>query len=211
MATREPEEQRRSLTGSILKRGLRVVVFHPDDEDGATLASHLKRMGFHVEMVWPPQHDLPSGAELVFRALPPEERGPDDGWLANNSLPLVTVIGYENPTFIDQSIRMGAAAIITTPIRASGLLSAVIVALNHARQMRQYAQRVASLERKLNDAKVLNEAKTILMHAHGVGEGDAYAMIRSQAMARRVSVDDICHSIVQAGELLRRVGQPGGS
>jgi len=209
MAFSEPD-QRRSLTGSIMKRGLRVVAFHPDDDDGATLANHLKRMGFDVQMIWPPRDDLPGGAELVFRALPPEERAPDDGWLANNPLPLVAVIGYENPTFIDQALRIGAAAIITTPIRASGLLSAVIVALSHARQLRQYAQRVASLERKLNDAKLLNEAKTILMHAHGIGEGEAYAMIRSQAMARRVSVDDICHSIVQAGELMRRIGQPGG-
>lgn len=64
----------RSLTSSILERHPRVVVFHPDDDDGQTLTNHLRRMGFQVERCWPPLETLPDRTDLVFRALLPEER-----------------------------------------------------------------------------------------------------------------------------------------
>ncbi|WP_420997291.1 ANTAR domain-containing response regulator [Cupriavidus sp. 30B13] len=202
MASRGDNGQR-SLTGSILNRNLRVVVFHPEDDDGQTLTSHLRRIGFLVEAIWPPSDALPDKADLVFRALRPEERAPKDEWLGPDAPPLITVVAFENPTFIDQAIKMGADGIITTPIRASGLLSAVVMALQHARQVRQYTQRIASLEHKLLDSRQLSEAKTILMLMHQLSESEAYDMLRAQAMAKRVTIDDICRSVIQAGEVLQ--------
>jgi AmiR/NasT family two-component response regulator len=193
----------RSLTGSILNRGLRVVVFHPDDDDGLTLTSHLRRIGLTVETIWPPSDVLPDKVDLVFRALLPEERAPKDAWLGPDAPPLISVVAFENPTFIDQAIKMGADAIITTPIRASGLLSAVVMALQHAKQARQYTQRIAKLEQKLLDNRYLTEAKGILMLMHQLNECEAYDMLRAEAMAKRVSIDDICHSVIQAGEILQ--------
>jgi AmiR/NasT family two-component response regulator len=191
------------LTGSILNRGLRVVVFHPDDDDGLTLTSHLRRIGLVVETIWPPSDVLPDKVDLVFRALLPEERAPKDAWLGPDAPPLISVVAFENPTFIDQAIKMGADAIITTPIRASGLLSAVVMALQHAKQARQYTQRIAKLEQKLLDNRALTEAKGILMLMHQLSEYEAYDMLRAQAMAKRVSIDDMCHSVIQAGEILQ--------
>jgi AmiR/NasT family two-component response regulator len=193
----------RSLTGSILNRGLRVAVFHPKDEDGLTLTSHLRRIGFMVEQIWPPSDVLPDNVDLVFRALRPEERAPKDEWLGPDAPPLISVVAFENPTFIDQAIKMGSDAIVTTPIRASGLLSAVVMALQHAKRARRDAQRIATLEQKLLDSRHLGEAKAILMLMHQLTEAEAYDMLRAQAMEKRVTIDDICHSVIQAGEVLR--------
>lgn len=202
MATR-PDDARRSLTGSILSRRLVVVVFHPDDNDGATLTNHLKRIGFQVQAFWPPLDTLPDKVDLVFRALIPEEQAPQDAWLGPDAPPLISIIAYENPTFIDQALKMGANAIITTPIRASGLLATVVFAMQSARQNRQHAERISSLEQKLNGARHLNEAKSILMSMHQISEAEAYEILRGQAMLNRVSVDDMCHSIIKASELLK--------
>jgi AmiR/NasT family two-component response regulator len=190
----------RSLTSSILERNARVVVFHPDDDDGQRLANHLRRMGFHVERV-----------DLVFRALLPEERAPSGEWSGPDAPPVICVVAYENPTFIDQAIKLGADGIVTTPIRASGLLSTVVMALYHAKRARQHAQRIAKLEQKLLDSRHLQEAKNILMIMHRVSERDAYDMLRAQAMEKRVTIDDICHSVIQAGEVLQiRRGMTSG-
>ncbi|QYD67790.1 ANTAR domain-containing protein [Paraburkholderia edwinii] len=193
----------RSLTGSILERHARVVVFHPDDDDGLTLTNHLRRMGFQVERCWPPLQTLPDRTDLVFRALLPEERALKGEWSGPDSPPVICVVAYENPTFIDQAIKMGADGIVTTPIRASGLLSTVVMALYHAKRARQHVQRIARLEQKLLDSRHLQEAKGILMTMHRVSERDAYDMLRAQAMEKRVTIDDICHSVIQAGEVLQ--------
>ncbi|APA88625.1 MULTISPECIES: ANTAR domain-containing response regulator [Paraburkholderia] len=193
----------RSLTSSILERNARVVVFHPDDDDGQTLANHLRRMGFYVEQCWPPIDTLPERVDLVFRALLPEERTPSGEWSGPDAPPVICVVAHENPTFIDQAIKLGADGIITTPIRASGLLSTVVMALYHAKRARQHAQRIAKLEQKLLDSRHLQEAKNILMIMHRVSERDAYDILRAQAMEKRVTIDDICHSVIQAGEVLQ--------
>jgi two-component system, response regulator PdtaR len=41
------------------------------------------------------------------------------------------------------------------------------------------------------------------MTMHGVSRNEAYDMLRAQAMEKRVSIDDICHSVIQAGEVLQ--------
>lgn len=198
-----PDRGQRSLTSSILERNARVVVFHPDDDDGQTLANHLRRMGFQVERCWPPAETLPERVDLVFRALLPEERAPRGEWSAHDAPPMICVVAYENPTFIDQAIKLGADGIVTTPIRASGLLSTVVMALYHAKRGRQHAQRIAKLEQKLLDSRHLAEAKSILIAMHRVSEQEAYDMLRAQAMEKRVTIDDICHSVIQAGEVLQ--------
>nr|WP_284502579.1 ANTAR domain-containing protein [Caballeronia sp. ATUFL_F2_KS42] len=191
------------MTGSILERNARVVVFHPDDDDGLTLTNHLRRMGFQVERCWPPTDTLPEKTDLVFRALLPEERAPKGEWSGPDAPPVICVVAYENPTFIDQAIKLGSDGIVTTPIRASGLLSTVVMALYHARRTRQHTQRIARLEQKLLDSRHLQEAKNILMIMHRVSEREAYDMLRAQAMEKRVTIDDICHSVIQAGEVLQ--------
>ena len=193
----------RSLTGSILNRNLRVLVLHPQDDDGLTLTSHLRRVGFNVETRWPPADVLSDNVDLVFRALLPEERAPKDEWLGPDAPTLISVVAFENPTFIDQAIKMGSDGIITTPIRVSGLLATIVMALRHAKQAQQSAQRIASLEQKLLDNQQLREAKAILMLMHHFSEPEAYEMLRAQAMAKRVTVDDICRSVIQAGEVLQ--------
>jgi AmiR/NasT family two-component response regulator len=180
-----------------------VVVFHPDDDDGLTLTNHLRRMGFDVERCWPPTDTLPEKTDLVFRALLPEERAPKGEWSGPDAPPVICVVAYENPTFIDQAIKMGSDGIVTTPIRASGLLSTVVMALYHAKRARQHVQRIAKLEQKLLDSRHLQEAKNILMTMHRVSEREAYDMLRAQAMEKRVTIDDICHSVIQAGEVLQ--------
>ena len=202
MTTRIGRGQR-SLTSSILERNGHVVVFHPDDDDGQTLANHLRRMGFQVERCWPPMDILPDRVDLVFRALLPEERAPSGEWSGPDSPPVICVVAYENPTFIDQAIKLGADGIVTTPIRASGLLATVVMALHHAKRSRQHAQRIAKLEQKLLDGRHLQDAKNILMVMHRVSEREAYDMLRAQAMEKRVTIDDICHSVIQAGEVLQ--------
>ncbi|MDR5780917.1 ANTAR domain-containing protein [Caballeronia sp. LZ065] len=198
-----PDRGQRSLTSSILERHARVLVFHPDDNDGQTLANHLRRMGFQVERCWPPLDTLPERVDLVFRALLPEERAPSGEWSGPDAPPVICVVAYENPTFIDQAIKLGADGIVTTPVRASGLLSTVVMALYHSKRSRQHAQRIAKLEQKLLDSRHLQEAKNILMIMHRVSEREAYDMLRAQAMEKRVTIDDICHSVIQAGEVLQ--------
>ncbi|WP_413735740.1 ANTAR domain-containing response regulator [Sodalis sp. RH21] len=196
-----PDDSRTSITARLLSRGMRVVVLHPHDEDGKTLTDHLRRMGLMVRAFWPIPDESPADADLIFLALQPDRRESDVPWLAQSAIPLVAVITYENPTFIDQALKLGARATINTPIRVSGLLSAIIFALHLSQQARQLTDRVDRLEKKILGLRQVSEAKTILMHMHGIGEEQAYEILRQQAMDKRITIEDISRSLIQANDI----------
>src|SRR5580698_11426625 len=83
-------------------RSLKVVVIHPQDQDGEELLAQLHRIGCEVEVCWPKLDSLPSGTELVLMAMRPETLSIDFPWLGSStSPPVIPVVTYENPIPIE--------------------------------------------------------------------------------------------------------------
>lgn len=194
-------DSRNSTTALLLSRGIRCVVLHPNDEDGETLTRHLRRMGFKVKAFWPIPEQLPADTDLIFFAPQSDQPEPDVPWLDHARHALISVIAYENPTFIDQALNMGAGATITTPIRASGLLSSMVLALYHRQQRRQMMERIERLEKKMLGIRQVSEAKAILMRMHGISEERAYEILRHQAMDKRITVEEMSSVLIQANDV----------
>lgn len=198
---RHNDDPRTSATALLLSRGIRCVVLHPDDDDGETLTNHLRRMGFKVRAYWPVPDTLPADTDLVFFALQFDRAEPEMSWLDLNKHALITISSYENPTFIDKTLSLGASATITTPVRASGLLSTMVFALHHAQQRRQMTDRIERLEKKMIGLRQVSEAKAILMRMHNIGEEQAYEILRHQAMDKRITVEEMARALIQANDI----------
>lgn len=87
-----PHDSRLSTTAILLSRGIRCVVLHPDDDDGATLTNHLRRMGFKVQAFWPIPERLPADTDLIFYALQSDNPEPDVSWLNLSKHVLIGVV-----------------------------------------------------------------------------------------------------------------------
>lgn len=188
-------------TGSILRKNLRTTLMHPHDADSAALADHLQRMGLKVQATWPAPATPPEDTELIFLSWRAECVDSDEFADWSTRAPIIAVISYENPSFIDHALSIGCTSVITTPIRATGLLSAVVMAIHLHKRQRQHTDRIARLEQKITGMRQLGEAKAILMRMHGVDEASAYETLRSQAMAKRVPIEDVCASVIQANDV----------
>ncbi len=184
-------------------RSLQVVVFHPEDADGQELLGQLQRIGCQVKAFWPPQDRLPEDTGLVFFAVRPEALSEEPAWLKRESLPpVIAVVNYENPITIEAVLRLNAAGIVASPVKSFGILSATVVALAQAQRARERERYAAKLEQRLSGLRKLAKAKTVLMQTRGIGEEDAYQLIRSQAMAKRVTTEEIADAIIKANEIL---------
>lgn len=198
-------------TPELLKdlRTLRVAVFCPRDQNGEELIRQLQRIGCQVQAFWPPPPELPEPFEVVFLAVKPETINLELPWTKGDAGPtLVAVVNYENPTIVDAVLRFGATGVVAEPIRSFGVLSALILARQLTAQLRQQKHRIEKLESKLVSARQISEAKAILMKSKGVSENEAYAIIREQAMTKRVAIEDIATAIINANEILAVVGKP---
>ena len=196
-------------TPELLKdlRSLRVAVFHPRDNDGEQLIRQLQRIGCQVQAFWPLTAELNEPFDVAFLAVNPETITLDLPWIKSEDAPIrVAVVNYENPTIVDGMLRLGASAVIATPIRSFGVLSTLILARQLAGDLRLQRKRVAKLESKLQSIRKITDAKGVLMNSRKISEEDAYAVIRDQAMVKRVTIEEIATAIVNANEILSTVG-----
>lgn len=196
-------------TPELLKdlRSLRVAVFHPRDNDGEQLIRQLQRIGCQVQAFWPLTAELNEPFDVAFLAVNPETITLDLPWIKSDDAPIrVAVVNYENPTIVDGMLRLGASAVIATPIRSLGVLSTLILARQLAGDLRLQRKRIAKLETKLQSIRKITDAKGVLMASRKISEEDAYAVIRDQAMVKRVTIEEIATAIVNANEILSMVG-----
>jgi AmiR/NasT family two-component response regulator len=114
----------------------------------------------------------------------------------------VAVVNYENPTIIDAVLRVGAKAVVAAPVRSFGVLSAVVLAQQLAGDIKKLRKRVLRLEDKVEGVRKIAEAQEILVRQQGITRLDAYRAMRAQAMAKRVSVEEIASAIIAADQFL---------
>jgi AmiR/NasT family two-component response regulator len=184
-------------------RTLKIAVIHPDDGDGQLLAQQLQRIGCLVQALWPPVQALPDGIDIAFVAVRPEILHLQFDWTHREDAPtVIAVVNYENPTIVEAVLALGATAVLPSPIRSFGLLSALVVAREAHKENRSLSRRLRKVEAKLLGVRHIADAKTILMKTHGLSESEAYDSIRDQAMSKRVTTEEVASAIVNASEVL---------
>ena len=184
-------------------RNTRVMVFHPKDADGELLAQQLERIGCQVITMWPPLAELPDTVDVVFCAVRPDHGAVRCPWMNGDPpVPVIAVINYENPTIVDAALRLGARAVLLSPLRSAGILSSLVMAKHQHAELRESRRRTARLEQKLLSANQISAAKAILVRTRNVSDEEAYRIIREQAMSKRTATEDIARAIIHADGIL---------
>lgn len=184
-------------------RSMHVCIFHPLNRDGELLTQQLQRIGCEAHCFWPPLDEPVQGSELVFIGLYPDTINYEFAWCNNNDAPpVVAVVNYENPTIIDAVLRIGAKAVVASPVRSFGVLSAIVLAQQISADINRLKKRVLRLEDKVEAARKIAEAQEILVRQRGITKLEAYRAIRAQAMSKRVPIEQIASAIIAADEFL---------
>jgi AmiR/NasT family two-component response regulator len=197
--------KRRGTHSSLLRqlRSMSAVVFHPEDQDGQEVIGQLHRIGCRVQAFWPPLEKLPPDVDVVFLAVRPEVLSIDLPWLRReNAPPVIAVVTYENPVLVEAVLALDAYGVIASPVKSFGLLTAMVVAINQSRRACEREKMLARAEQRLASHRKIAKAKAILMESRGISEDEAYKLIRSRAMARRVTTEEIADAVIQANEIL---------
>ena len=192
-------------TPSLLQdlRSLKVIVFHPDDNDRLTLIEQLQRIGCQVKASWPILSSLPQGVDIIFLSVQPDNINMDYEWLYNDDRPpLIAVVTYENPTIMQTVLQIGALAILTSPIRSVGILLSLVVTRRVYGELQSQKRRSDKLESKYLGVRQIAEAKNILMTSRNINEKRAYELIREYAMKKRITTEEVAVWIIEANEAL---------
>jgi len=184
---------------------LKIVVVHPPDDEGDALASHLRRVGCMVNLVWPLPSALASNADVLFLLVEGEARHATEVLLKSLPKPeptVIAILNYEDPTTLQLVLESGAFAIVQKPIKPFGLLASLVSARSMWAERQTLLKENRKLRRKITSDQAMSRAKTILMASKGISEVEAYQAIRAQAMSKRLSMEQVASSIINMESLL---------
>jgi response regulator NasT len=113
--------------------------------------------------------------------------------------------------FVDQSdgsqtraaIEAGVSAYVVDGLRAERIKPILDAAIARFHLMQKMRTELAETRLALEERKVIDRAKGILMRARGIGEEEAYAKLRKAAMDQGREVADMAQALVMASDMLK--------
>jgi len=116
--------------------------------------------------------------------------------------PVAMFVDRSDDGLTKAAIEAGVSAYVVDglqPDRIKPIIDAAIARFHMFQRMRT---ELAATKRALQERKVIDRAKGILMKAHKIDEDAAYALLRKTAMAQGRKLADVAEALVTAAELL---------
>ncbi|WP_423205962.1 ANTAR domain-containing protein (plasmid) [Paracoccus yeei] len=193
-----------------MDKRLSIVIIEPDPDRAEPIVAGLRDAG---------DHDIRIIAGETGLARRIAELRPDVVLidLANPSRDILEELALasgpmERPVamFVDQSdeqltraaIEAGISAYVVDGLRADRLKPILDAAIARFHLFQRMRAELASMRTALEERKIIDRAKAILMKARGIDEEAAYALLRKTAMDQGKRVAEIAQQLVMAAGLL---------
>ncbi len=116
--------------------------------------------------------------------------------------PIVLFTDERDTSEVDHAIAAGVTAYIVDGLGAERVKPVLDVAMARFRHEERLRQELADAKGALNERKLVDRAKGLLMKRHGIGEDEAYARLRKQAMDKNLKMAEVAQRLIDAAELL---------
>lgn len=116
--------------------------------------------------------------------------------------PVAMFVDRSDDSLTKAAIEAGVSAYVVDgmqPDRIKPILDAAIARFHMFSRMRSELE---ATKRALEERKIIDRAKGILMRARNMSEDEAYALIRKTAMSQGKKIADVAQALVTASELL---------
>jgi response regulator NasT len=117
-------------------------------------------------------------------------------------LPVILVSGHHNPEFIERASAEHILAYLVKPVTRSVLQTEIGIVIQRFQQFQALHRETADLRQALEDRKIIERAKGILMRRLKLEEPEAFRRLQKMAMDKNLKLIEIARMILSAEELL---------
>ena len=117
-------------------------------------------------------------------------------------VPVVVVSGYSEEGLIDGAAEAGVLSYLVKPVTKHNLAPAIEVALKNHAQLCQAREETQRLKQALEDRKLIERAKGILMDRHNLGEQEAMRKLQQMSSEKNRKMAEMAEMIIDASRLL---------
>jgi two-component system, response regulator / RNA-binding antiterminator len=117
--------------------------------------------------------------------------------------PIAMFVDQSDAASIQASVDAGVSAYIVDGLKKERLKPILDLCISRFNAFAKLQDELDRAKSALEDRKVIERAKGILMQLKGLTEDEAYVLLRSTAMREKKKIGEIAQSILTASELLK--------
>lgn len=175
-----------NLMDSLRDLGLEVIGPVTNGKDAVDVAKEQKPDMALLDIRMPVMDGL-EAAGIIFRQL---------------EIPVVIVSAFSDSEYMEQGARIGVFGYLLKPVTIDELRVNLAVAWSRFRKHQNLTTQVEELKVALEDRKLIERAKGLLMDKLGLSENDAMRRLQKQARDSRRRLADLARAILETSELL---------
>lgn len=189
---------------------LRVLLIDDNLERAKAVRAGLEADGCQVVALLPDATDLvarvrAAAAEVIVCDMDDPSRDAIESMRAlqrDEPRPVVMFVDQSDPEHIGAAVEAGVVAYVIEGLSPRRVRPVVDVAVARFRAHQQLRSELAEAREALEERKVVERAKGLLMRARGMTEEAAYRMLRSMAMEQGKRLADIAAGVIAVASLL---------
>ena len=116
--------------------------------------------------------------------------------------PIAMFVDRSDGAMIEKSVEAGVSAYVVDGLRKERIKPILDMAISRFNAFSRLRQELAEVRSELEDRKLIDRAKGILMKTRGISEAEAYGLLRSTAMNQNRKLVEIAQSLITAADLL---------
>jgi two-component system, response regulator / RNA-binding antiterminator len=117
--------------------------------------------------------------------------------------PVAMFVDRSDAATIDAAIDAGVSAYIVDGLRKDRVKPILDMTISRFNAFAKLKKELETVKSQLDDRKVIDRAKELVMRAKAIPEEQAYALMRHVAMNENKKIAEVARSIITAAELLR--------
>ena len=195
-----------------MHKKLLIVIVEPDPERAQPIVDGLQASGDHdIRIISEPSGlarqvmDLRPDLVLIDIANPSRDvleelalaSGPDER-------PVAMFVDRSDEQMTRSAIEAGISAYVVDGLRAERIKPVLDAAIARFHIFRQMRAELAAPRAALEERKIIDRAKAVLMRARGIDEEAAYVLLRKTAMDQGKRVGEIAQHLVMAAGVLNK-------
>lgn len=187
---------------------LRIAVADDEPDMRDFYCKFLPRMGHEVVVVAQSGPELVEGCRLARPDLiitdvkMPQLDGLDavEEIAREQPLPVILVSAYHDAEFVERACRDHVLAYLVKPINSSDLEPAIALAMRRFAEFQALQKEAESLRHALEDRKLIERAKGVLMKRAGLDEAAAFGRLQQLSNEKNRKMVEIARTIIAAEE-----------
>ena len=116
--------------------------------------------------------------------------------------PIAMFVDRSDSAEIEAAVEAGVSAYVVDGLRKERVKPILDMAISRFNAFARLTRELEEARGALEDRKIIDQAKAILIKSRGLSEADAYALLRKTAMNQNRKIAEIAQSLVTAAGLL---------